>query len=230
MARVRAEDRVRIEVQVGPGEVEGHWWAIEQPSPSVSLALRLRIGAALGPFPDYMMREFSRLMDPDAEAALEVDTKTVGDALALQAFRRARSGQSIQDGDQPAHGVSMTLLAVARLIAHGTGGRVDGPLLLGVHERNTDRDGDSLGFKWPGPSLLHRLLLDSRLRYLGAASKPREPSGVVGEDDHPGHDLAEAVARGQVAAFVNALDETVSGPDELTLLVAWALLHLWRPF
>ena len=94
---------------------------------------------------------------------------------------------------------------------------------------NTANDGDSLGFRWPGPSLLHRLLLDSRLSYGGSGEKWRTPSGVAGED-HPGAALADAVNRGNVGGFINAMDDLVTGPDELTLLVAWALLHLWRPF
>jgi hypothetical protein len=32
------------------------------------------------------------------------------------------------------------------------------------------------------------------------------------------------------AEFVRALDEVLVSPDELALLSAWAVLHLFRPF
>lgn len=240
MARTRAEveDKACIAVATSDG-VENRWWQITQPVPSVAFSLRGRIGAALGPgVADVMMREFSRAIDPQAEEDLEADAQTVGDAMALRAFRNARAGRSVTSaaafvttpGRVPkAAEVAGVLLTVATFIARYTGARIDAPLLLGVHERNTERDGDSLGFKWTGPSLLHRLLLDSRLTFGGTAEKWRTPSGVKGED-HPGADLADAVNRGSVGGFVGALDDLSTGPDELTLLVAWALLHLWRPF
>jgi len=237
MGRHEVEDEVRIAVQVGHGTVERRWWRIVQPPPSVAFSLRGRIGAALGPVVDIAMREFSRAVDPQAEEDLEADVQTVGDAAALRAFRNARAGKSVTSaaalvgpGVQAKAGdVAGVLLTVATFIGRHTGARIDAPTLLGVHERNTANDADSLGFKWPGPSLLHRLLLDSRLTFGGTAEKWRTPSGVVG-DDHPGLALADAVNRGSVGGFVAALDDLVAGPDELTLLYAWALLHLWRPF
>ena len=238
MARTRAEveDKVCIAVETANG-VENRWWRITQPVPSVAFALRGRIGAAIGDTVDVAMREFSRAVDPDAEAALEADVQTVGDAAALRAFRNARAGRSIVSAaalvapgrTATAADVAGVLLTVATFVARHTGGRLDAVGLLGVHERNTANDADSLGFRWPGPSLLHRLLLDSRLSYGGSGEKWRTPSGVAGED-HPGAALADAVNRGNVGGFIGALDDLVTGPDELTLLVAWALLHLWRPF
>lgn len=237
MARAEVEDEVRIAVQVSHREVERRWWRIVQPPPSVAFSLRGRIGAALGPVVDIAMREFSRVVDPQAEEDLEADVQMLGDAGALRAFRNARSGHSVTSaaalvgpGVQAKAGdVAGVLLTVATFLGRHTGARIDAPTLLGVHERNTANDADALGFKWPGPSLLHRLLLDSRLQFGGTADKWRTPSGVAGEN-HPGAALADAVNRGSVGGFVSALDDLVAGPDELTLLYAWALLHLWRPF
>ncbi len=234
MARRDVEDEACLPVQVGWGEgdterMEHRWWRITQPVPSVAFSLRGRIGAAMGPLVDVAVREFVRVVDPDGEADVASDAASVGEARALQVFRRARSGRSVVNGDLPGHDVAGDLLATAVYIARATGGRIDGPALLGVHERNTARDGSSLGFKWPGPSLLHRLLLDSRLTCGGSAKVARWPSGMAGED-HPGADLWTAVNEGSVGGFVHALDRLVTGPDELTLLYTWALLHLWRPF
>lgn len=229
MARDHVEDEVCLPVRVSADKVESRWWRVVQPPPSVAFSLRGRIGAAMGNLVDVAVREFSRAVDPEAEADLEADVQTVGDARALKTFRNARSGRSVRNGDLPADVVAGDLTAAAVFVARHTGTRLDGPTLLGVHERNTGRDGASLGFKWPGPSLLHRLLLDSRLTYGGAGERPYYPSGMKGEA-HPGAALWEAVSDGSVGAFVNALDGVVTGPDELTLLYTWALLHLWRPF
>jgi len=239
MPRQEIEDKVCLPVRVSADVVERRWWSIVQPPPSVAFSLRGRIGAAMGPMVDVAMRQFLMVVDPQAEEDLAADAAAMGDAVALRTFRRVRAGQDIvtaaalvEDKHKPhvtAGDVAGVLLHVASYIARASGGRIDGPILLGVHERNTANDGDSLGFKWPGPSLLHRLLLDSRLKYLGCAEKPRAPSGHAGED-HPGGALFAAVNRGSVGGFVAALDEVVTGPDELTLLYVWALLHLWRPF
>jgi hypothetical protein len=238
MARNEVEDSVRIAVEMPPrGEVERRWWRIVQPPPSVAFSLRGRIGAALGPLVDVAMREFSRAVDPQAEEDLESDVQTMGDAMALRAFRNARCGRPIasaaalvgQGVEAKAGDVAGVLTVVATFVARHTGSRIDAPVLLGVHERNTANDPDALGFKWPGPSLLHRLLLDSRLQFGGSGEKWRTPSGIAGEN-HPGAALADAVNRGSVGGFVAALDDLVAGPDELTLLYTWALLHLWRPF
>src|SRR5690348_15207574 len=98
MARTRAEveDKACIAVETAAG-FENRWWRITQPVPSVAFSLRGRIGAALGAgVADVMMREFSRAVDPQAEADLEADGQTVGDAMALRVFRNARAGESIE--------------------------------------------------------------------------------------------------------------------------------------
>lgn len=237
MPRREIDDQVRLPVRVSADVVEGRWWSIVQPPPSVAFSLRSRIGAAMGPMVDVGMRQFLMVVDPQAEDDLIADAAAMGDAVALQTFRRVRAGQGIVtaaalvEGDRGLHAgdVAGVLLHVATYVARASGGRIDGPLLLGVHERNTPEAGDAFGFRWPGPSLLHRLLLDSRLKYLGCAERPRAPSGIAGED-HPGGPLFAAVNRGSVGGFIAALDDVVTGPDELTLLYVWALLHLWRPF
>jgi len=237
MPRREVEDTVRIAVQVSADVTERRWWRIVQPPPSVAFSLRGRIGAAMGPLVDVAMREFSRAVDPQAEADLEADAQTLGDAAALRAFRNARCGRSVTSAEAlvapgvtaSAADVAGVLTVVATFVARHTGSQIDAPVLLGVHERNTANDPDALGFRWPGPSLLHRLLLDSRLQHGGTAERWRTASGNAGED-HPGAALQEAVNRGSVGGFVAALDDLVTGPDELTLLYTWALLHLWRPF
>ena len=156
MARTRAEveDKVCIAVETANG-LENRWWRITQPVPSVAFALRGRIGAAIGDTVDVAMREFSRAVDPDAEEALEADAQTLGDAAALRAFRNARAGKSVVSAaafvapgrTATAADVAGVLLTVATLVARHTGGRLDAVGLLGVHERNTANDADSLGFR-----------------------------------------------------------------------------------
>lgn len=229
MPRHDIEDEVCLTMRVGQGaeDVEPRWWSISQPRPSIALTLRARIGAALGPASDAAMRAMYRVLDPDAEEDLEHDAATIGDAAALQTFRRARSGHCIVD---LAEGETMDiaagrLIAVAAYIARVSGQRLDAALLLGEH----DRVADNLDYKWTRPSLLHRLLLDSGLRFGGSAKRPNYPSGRPG-DSSPGAGLFAAYNTGSITAFIREVDELVSGPDELLLLTTWALLHLWRPF
>jgi len=223
------EDEVCLTMRVGPGaeDIERRWWSIVQPRPSIALALRARIGAALGPAADAALRSMYAVIDPDAEDDIAADTATVGEAAALQVFRRARSGKAIVD---LADGETMDiaagrLLAIASFVARAAGQRLDAALLLGEHERVAD----NLDYRWTKPSLLHRLLLDSGLRFGGAAKRPHYPGGRPG-DTSPGAALFTACNTGSITAFVKEIDALVSGPDELLLLTVWALLHLWRPF
>lgn len=229
MARRDIEDEVCLTMRVGPcaEDIEARWWSISQPRPSIALTLRARIGAALGPAADAAMRSMYAILDPTAEDDLEQDAATVGDAAALQTFRRARSGHCIVD---LAEGETMDLaagrlIAVAAWVARASGQRLDAALLLGEH----DRVADNLDYKWTRPSLLHRLLLDSGLKFGGSAKAPYYPSGRPG-DKSPGAPLFSAYNTGSITGFVKEIDELVSGPDELLLLTVWALLHLWRPF
>ena len=225
MGKRDVEDEVRIRVQTGDGEHSDRWWSIVQPPPSVAFSLRGRIGAALGTAADVAMRLMLRGIDEQAEADLEADGQTVGEAAAVRAFQRARSGRSIVDLGEDASAAAGRLMGVSSWAARVAGVSLDSALLLGEHERT----GEALGFKWRKPSLLHRLLLDSRLKYGGDAPKARWVTGRTGEE-HDGAPLWAAVNSGGVGEFVTALDRVVASPDELTMLAAWALLHLWRPF
>ena len=226
MGRPDVEDKIRLRVRVGPDQVQERWWRIEQPVPSVALALRGRIGAALGPAADEAVMLMLRSLEPQLDDDLLSDEATVGDALALATFRRARSGQGIAAPSEDADATAGRLLALATFIGRRTGAGLDSVLLLGEHER---QDGGRPGYRWTRPSLLYRLLMDSRLTFGGYAPRPLWPSGAPG-DEAPGAALLKANLQGSVGEHTAALDNLVAGPDELLLLVAWALLHLWRPF
>lgn len=225
MPREDVEDEVCLEIRTGVDTVEKRWWRIVQPVPSVAFSLRGRIGSALGTAVDAAMRSLYAVTDPDGEEDIAATTATLGEAAALQAFRRARSGRSIAEPGERADVSAGRLLAVAGFVARSSGITLDAALLLGEHERHSN----AFGYKWAKPSLLHRLLLDSGLTFGGSAPRARYPSGRDGED-HPGAGLWRAYNTGSVGDFVREIDGLVSGPDELTLLVAWCLLHLWRPF
>lgn len=220
------EDTIRLRVRVGPEQVLERWWKIEQPQPSVALTLRGRIGAALGPAADQAMLLMIRGLAPMTSEDLAADEATVGEALALATFRRARSGQDIAVDGEDADITAGRLLSVATFIARAAAQGLDATLLLGEHER---RDRGQPGYQWPKPALLYRLLLDSKLAYGGHAERPRWASGAPG-DEAPGAGLLAANLRGSVGEHIAALDTLVQGPDELLLLTTWALLHLWRPF
>lgn len=220
------EDTICLHVQVSVEVEQDRWWRIEQPPPSIALTLRGRIGAALGPAADQALLLMFRGLDPQGAEDVEQDEQSVGDALALATFRRARSGRSVVVDDEPADVTAGRLLAVAAFIGRRTGAGVDSVLLLGEHER---REKGQPGYKWPRPALLYRLLMDSKLCFGGWAERARWPSGTP-DDEAPGAALMQAQLRGSVGEFIEALDKVVAGPDELLLLVSWALLHLWRPF
>jgi hypothetical protein len=227
MPRRDIEDEICLSMRASADDVESRWWSISQPRPSIALTLRARIGAALGPAADAAMRSMYAVLDPGAEDDLEQDAATLGDAAALQTFRRARTGHCIVD---IAEGETMDLaagrlLAVAAYVARASGQKLDAALLLGEH----DRVADNLDYKWTKPSLLHRLLLDSGLKFGGSAKVARYPSGRPG-DTAPGAGLFAAYNTGSITGFIREIDALVSGPDELLLLTVWALLHLWRPF
>jgi hypothetical protein len=49
-------------------------------------------------------------------------------------------------------------------------------------------------------------------------------------DQKAAGELRQAVVERSAAAFARALDAVLASPDELALLAAWAVLHLYRPF
>lgn len=226
MARRDVEDTIRLHVRTGPDAAQDRWWRIEQPPPSIALTLRGRIGAALGGAADQAMLMMLKATDPQALRDLADDTETVGDALALATFQRARSGRGVAVEGEAADLTAGRLLAVAGFVARTSGTDLDAALLLGEHER---QDGGRPGYRWVRAPLLYRLLMDSKVTFGGVAAKTLWPSGMPA-DESPGAALFRAQAQGSVGEHVAALDAVVAGPDELLLLVTWALLHLWRPF
>lgn len=217
------------------GEPSRRWWSVRQPSPLVAFSLQARVAAALGPGADLVVRALLAV-DREGEEAVAADRVTVGEARALEAFRRARSGRCVVDQGEPAEEAAGRLWAVVALSVARCGQRMDAALLAGEAERQPPQPGPGGepaggGVRWTRPSLLHRLLLDSELRFGGEGAQPRRGSWLVeGEPDSPGRRLAVAVAGGNAAAFSAALDGVLVSADEVALLSALAVLTLWRPF
>lgn len=218
------------------------WWFIHQPVPSVAFALQGRIAAALGGAGEFAVRAF--FADPDQEEDLRQDAQTMGEDLALRVLRRARSGRGLCEAHEMADSAAR-LWAVLRVASERGGGVMDAVSLLGDPERSP------AGPRWGRASLLHRLLLESGLRYDGDGQAPleRPPDGPVQipnlldvqpedraavlirvEEMQRRVALRDAVQSGSVTAFVAALDDVLVSPDEMALLSAWAVVHLVRPF
>lgn len=204
------------------------WWWICQPPPSVAFSLQVKVAAALGGAAGFALDAF--FAHPDQIEDYEADRQTVGEALAMRTLRRARSGMALADGADLRQ-CADRLWAVLRVATARGGPSLDALLLAGEAERVRGE----AAYRWPRASLLHRLLLDSGLRYDGEGPSPLGPvPGVLPPDAAADVKrraaLRDAVASGSIGDFVKALDEVLVGPDELALLSAWALLHLLRPF
>lgn len=204
------------------------WWWICQPPPSVAFSLQVKVSAALGGAAGFALDAF--FAHPDQVEDYEADRQTVGEALAMRTLRRARSGRALFDGGDMVP-CTDRLWAVLRVATARGGPSLDALLLAGEAERVKGE----AGYRWPRASLLHRLLLDSGLRFDGEgpaplASLPERLPPDAAADVKRRAALRDAVASGSVGDFVKALDEVLVGPDELALLSAWALLHLLRPF
>lgn len=241
----RPTDRVCLVLPAPPGVGDGRlrrWWSIVQPVPSVAFALQGRIAAALGGAGDFAVRAF--FADPDQEEDLRLDTQAMGEDLALRVLRRARSGRGLCEAHEMADSAAR-LWAVLRVASERGGGVMDAVALLGDPERSP------AGPRWTRASLLHRLLLESGLRYDGDGQTPLGPlpdgpvqvpnlSGVPpleaaqamqrAVEAQQRAALRDAVQQGSVTAFVSALDDILVSPDEMALLSAWAVVHLIRPF
>ena len=229
------DDRVALKLPAPEGHPYPHrvrWWWIRQPVPSVAFELQGRIAACLGAAGEHAVRAL--FADEDQAVDLAGDVATVGEPLAMRTLRRARSGRGIAEPWPNADLAECTsrLWAVLRLAAERGGPTVNALALLGQAERLPGGP----GHRWASPSLLHRLLLFSGLRYDGEGP---QPLGPLPEGPPPGDapadvvlraGLRDAVAEGSTGRFMDALDSLLASPDELALLSAWAVLHLWRPF
>lgn len=226
----RPDDEIGLVLQVEGGYMR-RWWRIMQPRPSAALALRTQIGSALGDAADYAVRLVLSI-DAEAEAALEA-TQDQDEALALRTWRRMRSGGALvrqpdPEAESPAdrepedlRTASNRLWAVLRTVAKRTGVRLDGERLLGVPD---PAPGGT--HTWRRIGLGHMLLLSSDLSFGGSDLEPCFPP----EDNALADAFHRATAEGNPAKFLEALDNLLISPDELALLITWAVLHLYRPF
>lgn len=215
------------------GEVVRRWWYIEQPRVSVAFALQARVATALGGSAGFFIDAL--LVDSDQIEDYEAEKRTAGEALALQTLARARSGQNLWDPES-AVPCSARLWAVIHAAAKRSadGARLDALLLAGEPER--ERGGAPDAYRWAKPSLLHQVLLACGLRFDGEGAEPKAPildampPANAPDEVRRRMALRDAVALGGVGEFLRALDDILVSPDELALLSAWAVLHLWRPF
>jgi hypothetical protein len=245
----RPDDRVRLVFPSPAADKPDRvrWWWIRQPPPSVAFALQARIAAAVGDAAQHALAAF--FTDDEQEADFKAERDTLGEALALRTLRRARAGKALFGAEDPVS-CSDRLWAVLRFAQAKSGGTMDALTLMGEPERAPR----SPEYKWPRASLLHRVLLASELRFDGEGDQPRgplpagplvapePPTGGRGAqvayvdahrlymEDTGRAALRDAVSEGSVTAFVSALDAVACSPDEVALLCAWAVLHLWRPF
>ena len=240
----RPTDQICLILPTATGGERKRWWHVTQPPPSVAFALQGKVAAAMGDAASFALEGL--FASPEQAEDFAADKATSGEALALRALRRSRAGAAImaldaEDGPVPpgvnpgrfgAHMAAARLWAVLHAATRKAGRSVDALLLHGEAERRTDGP----GYKWPRASLLHRLLLDSGLRYDGEGDGPKTqapPATLPGDASDELRQrvlLRDAVASGSVGQFSAALDEVLASPDELALLSAWAVLHLWRPF
>lgn len=252
----RPEDRICLIIPTPSGPERKRWWYLMQPPPSVAFALQGKVAAALGDAAGFALQGLFAAPEQDEDFA--ADRVTMGEALALRALRRSRAGVPIMAldaediaamGDAGAVGgapgaagpgdlrrgaqaAMARLWAVLHAATRRAGGSIDAVLLHGEAERKAGEARHG----WPRPSLLHRLLLDSGLRFDGEGDSPKNaPPAGPPPPDAPVElrlrvALRDAVADGSVTRFVGALDDVLASPDELGLLAAWAVLHLWRPF
>lgn len=215
------------------GELVRRWWYLEQPRVSVAFALQARVATAIGGAGRFFLDALG--VHPDDAEDYAAVKQTAGEALALETLRRARAGRPLWDAESGV-ACSARLWAVLHAAARHSadGSRLDALLLAGEPER--ERGGAPDSFRWPRPSLLHQVLLASGLRFDGEGDTPKAPIAEASVPPNASDEvrkrvaLRDAVALGGVGEFLHALDDILISPDELALLSAWAVLHLWRPF
>ena len=236
-SRQRPFDKAVLVLPAPPGHPSGdvvrRWWYIEQPRVSVAFALQARVATALGGSAAFFLDALG--VHPDDAEDFEAAKQTAGEALALDTLRRARAGRALWDAES-AVPCSARLWAVIHAAARRSadGARLDALLLAGEPER--ERGGAPDAYRWARPSLLHQVLLACGLRFDGEGAEPKAPIlDAMPPPNAPDEvrkrmALRDAVALGGVGEFLRALDDILVSPDELALLSAWAVLHLWRPF
>jgi hypothetical protein len=65
---------------------------------------------------------------------------------------------------------------------------------------------------------------------MGEGELPRPKSWAVDPEDSSGKRLAAAADGWSATDYIGALNAVLVSPEELALLSAWAVLHLYRPF
>ena len=223
------DDEIQITIPVAEDVSETRWWSIRQPPPSVAFGLQAAISRALGP--NVIESVFSLLVirDDEADGILKDDfalnEKILGNAMAGRLLRNTRLGRSLSHPDDDLGSATNRLRILLRWLTHRFGVDVSAMALAGEQEREKK----SMTFKWVQPSLVHRLLLASSLKFCGTAERPRSPTGLA-EDTSPGAKLWDAVGTGSLSLFSSALDDILVSADELALLSVWVTCHLFRPF
>lgn len=232
------EDQICLSIPVGIDEVQNRWWKLEQPPPSVAFSLRGHLLAALGPntinaIQRWLEASEKNLQDtyedpPQVIEDFKSNILTTNETIAASIFRKTRMGQCLVAEGENLGEATTRLMAVLSAISKTFDLQLNAPTLVGESERHAD---NVAIHRWPKPSLLHRLLLSSKINFGGTGKTPVYPSGrdVPGGND-PGGPLCKAVAAGSISGFINALDDILVSADELAMLSAWAVVHLFRPF
>lgn len=202
------------------------WWRYRRPRPSIAMALQTRVVAVFGPAYERACLALLRLMG-GGEAEQEAESEVAGmggdDALALETFRRASTGRTLVDPGEDIVVAGARLRAVLGYAMRQSGGKVDTGALLGEYS-----EGLPAGeVRWLKSGLLHRVLYDSMLEFGGGNDKAFSETAAHG--DHAVESLVSSLCAGPTK-FVEALDDVVTGAEELRLVGAAATLHLLRPF
>lgn len=204
------------------------------PRASVAVSLRAQILASASPAVDVLAR-WVLLQDEDLEGPLSrlgEDDAEAGKA-AMLLLRNARAGRALRGA---AGYPSGQIEAMTFVDPHGNEKPVRRPgvgmkaatdmmdalIVWAVRKHGLTLDrGDLFGVTKFGrlerPGLLQELAFASDLRFRG--------------DSLSGSGEALAEARGEgMAAWLEALDDTIISPDELQLVLFFCLLHTFRPF
>lgn len=228
------EDRLCLTIPTGPNTNQKRWWSIRQPRPSFALSFQGRLTAAFGPGVFGAIHELlvkaandSQKTDDGGERVREYHAvkEALGDEHALASLRRARAG-----GCLVAEGESMVLSAtrlraLIHLMSRKFGVNLNAIVLFGEVERKEE----NMDSYWAKPSLIHQLLIHSELTFEGTGDEHSPPSGME-TDDSPGAKLWKALNYGRTEEYIRELDDLLVSAEELAMLSAWAVLHLYRPF